>query len=181
MTARGIGRIHSAQEGIASIGAIFILMAVAAAGAMFGYAATHENALAALRLEAAAQDALDRTSHIVMVTGPVYVQDANGDGVIDQADSISFDVAVAPGAIDADLSTMSATLVTDSGRTTVAASYDGDPLLERGETVTLTIAPPALLAPGQAFSVELSPADGPTTAVTATMPAAISGLMTLRY
>jgi archaellin len=163
---------------------MFILIAVLAGGTMFGYTATHQGSLAALQLEAVANDAIDSTSHVLMVSSPVYAQDVNADGAIDDADTVAVDVRVAPGASDVALASTSVFLTTSAGRFAVGPTIssitgNGDSLLESGEVVELTFAPPAQLQAGEELSIEMTPSDGPTVMVTATMPPVIDGLMTL--
>jgi hypothetical protein len=177
-------KIHAGQAGVGGIGTVFLLMALVAAGATFGYAATRQDALAALRFSAAADDALDRTGHVLVVSGPMHAQDVNGDGLIDSSDALTVDVIVAPGSTDVDLAATAVFFVTGEGRYPVAPTIDrvhgdGDSQLEPGELVELRVAPPAALAAGESFTVELTPADGPPIAASGTLPPVIDPLMTL--
>ena len=62
-------KIHGREVGVVGIGTVFLLMALVAGGATFGYAASHQNALAALRFNAVAEQALDNTGRAVIAPG----------------------------------------------------------------------------------------------------------------
>jgi archaellin len=178
-------KIHGREAGVAGIGTVFVLMALVAGGATFGYAASHQNALAALRFNAVAEQALDNAGRAVMPQGAVYVQDTTGDGVIDGGDAISLDIAVAPGGTPVGLATLAAFITTSDSRLAVHPAFatitgDDDGVLQNGEIVEMTFAPPAQMGPSERFTIELIPAGGATSDISVTMPAAIDGLMTLR-
>lgn len=167
-------RLHTGQRGAANIGAMLLLVAVLAGGSMFGYAATHQGSLAALKLQATADAAIKGTGRVAILSGPLYVQDSNGDGAIGPGDQVTVAAMAAPGATDVDLGTASVHFVTATARYEVTGAFLGD-----GATRDLIFSPPAQLLPGEAFSVELTPEGGPTSTFAATMPPSIDPLMTL--
>ena len=162
-----------AEHGFATIGSLFMLLAVVAGGSMFGYAATHQGTIATSQLDAVAVDAVERADDVVITTGPVYVQDVNGDGAIDAADSVTMGVSAAPGTPAVDLEKTSAILTTPDGRYPIALNPT-----PAGE---MTFAPPTTLAPNEQFTIELTLNGGPKTSVTNTIPSVIDGVMTLYY
>ena len=172
------------EVGIVGLGTVFLLMAVVAGGATFGYAASHQNELAALRFEAVAQSALDNTGRALVSQGPVYVQDANGDGAIDSNDAISLEVTVAPGSPSIDASAIAVSLTTDAARYAITPTMTwttgaSDGQIKSGDTVELTFSPSAPVMPSERFAIVLMPTGGATTTVDVMMPGAIDGLMPL--
>jgi archaellin len=174
------------EAGATNIGAVFLLLAAVMSASLFAFALTHQGVSVGDRIASIGKGALQQTAPTITARGPVYVKDVNLDKVIDDRDTITFDISVGPAGSPVDLASIVTTLQTQAGRTTVNSSAttivgDGDRMLESGETVELRIIPPAQIESGKMFVIQLAPDAGAPVSLSATMPLISDGLMTLYY
>ncbi len=177
----------NSESGVANIGAAFLLLAVVIGAAVFAFAVTHLGVSVGDRLALVGSDALEQTERTITAPGPIYVKDVNGDQLIDERDTITFDVTAGPGGQTVALDAIDASLrISDATSTPVSTSAttivgNGDSVLETGETVELRLVPDGEIASGEQFVIQLTPADGAPVSITATMPLISDSLMTLYY
>jgi archaellin len=172
------------QRGATPLGSLISAMALVSVGAGVGYVVLERGGASTAELGAVIGTAMDNSTQLVLVRGPVYVQD-NGDGIIDGADEISFDIVPVAGSSGVALDGLAVGIIAGGERytslpyTATEIGGDGDNVLENRETASVEMTPPAALAPGAGFTIDVVSNGGPTTSVTRTLPQVIDRLMIL--
>lgn len=176
--------LGGSEAGMAQVSALVLLAAVTAGAGGLAYSVAAQGDDATQRFEEVAMEAVDASKAVIMIKGPIYVTDSDDNRLIDQADTISFDIGLPPGAQNSPLTEVQVSVVTSEGRYAGTARHrviagDEDLILESGETIELTVATPGEIHAGDRFTVHVAPAGGPTAMMSRVMPPVADALTTL--
>jgi flagellin FlaB len=185
--------LHKKEEGITGLETAIILIAFVIVASVFAFVVLSTGLFSAERGKETVFAGLEKARGNLEVRGALTVSDINTDGVIDSADSIQFNVALAAGGFPISLNPAAYTnsvvvnwidaqaREADVTYTVTWVLEDGDTLLEVGELAEITVSPPAgsSLVANEIFTLEVIPPSGGTNLINRTMPPAIDDVMDL--
>jgi flagellin FlaB len=185
--------LHKREEGITGLETAIILIAFVIVASVFAFVVLSTGLFSAERGKETVFAGLEKARGNLEVRGALTVSDINTDGVIDSADSIQFNVALAAGGFPISLNPAAYTnsvvvnwidaqdREADVTYTVTWVLEDGDTLLEVGELAEITVSPPAgsSLVANEIFTLEVIPPSGGTNLINRTMPPAIDDVMDL--
>lgn len=198
-----IAQVHRDENGITGLETAIILIAFVIVASVFAFVVLSTGLFSAERGKETVFAGLEKARGNLEVRGAVTISDAAPTDVIDDTDSIVFNLATAAGGfpvlvnpaattnsviinyIDADAR------VADATYTVNEIQGDGDNLLENGELFEITVNPPAdcdavtagdqacELDTNETFTLEVVPPQGGTLLLERTMPPEIDTVMDL--
>jgi flagellin FlaB len=185
--------LHKKEEGITGLETAIILIAFVIVASVFAFVVLSTGLFSAERGKETVFAGLEKARGNLEVRGALTVTDVNTDTVIDSADAIQFNVALAAGGfpISLDPAAYTNTVVInyiDQQNRVADVPYsvnwildDGENLLEVGELAEITVNPPAgsTLAANEIFTLEVVPPSGGTNLINRTMPPEIDDVMDL--
>jgi flagellin FlaB len=185
--------LHKKEEGITGLETAIILIAFVIVASVFAFVVLSTGLFSAERGKETVFAGLEKARGNLEVRGALTVTDVNTDGVIDSADDIRFNVALAAGGFPISLDPAAYTnsvvinwidqqdRVADVPYTVNWILDDGESLLEVGELAEITVHPPAgsTLVANEIFTLEVIPPSGGTNLINRTMPPAIDNVMDL--
>ena len=191
--ARLFRSLHNKQEGITGLETAIILIAFVIVASVFAFVVLSTGLFSAERGKETVFAGLEKARGNLEVRGALTVTDVDTDGVIDDADDIRFNVALAAGGfpISLDPAAYTNSVVInyiDAQAREADVTYsvnwildDDDDLLEVGELAEITVNPPSgsTLIPNEIFTLEVVPPSGGTMLINRTMPPAIDDVMDL--
>jgi flagellin FlaB len=179
--------LHKKEEGITGLETAIILIAFVIVASVFAFVVLSTGLFSAERGKETVFAGLEK------VRGALTVTDVDTNGVIDDADDIQFNVALAAGGFPISLNPAAYTNSVvinwiDAQAREADVTYtvdwileDGDTLLEVGELAEITVNPPAgsSLIANEIFTLEVIPPSGGTNLINRTMPPEIDDVMDL--
>jgi flagellin FlaB len=186
-------RLHKSEEGITGLETAIILIAFVIVASVFAFVVLSTGLFSAERGKETVFAGLDKVRGNLEVRGAEAIVDVDTNGVIDTADSITFNLANAAGGfpvlVDPAATTNSVVInyidkqarAADLTYVVTEIQGDGDNLLETGELFQLTVNPPAgsTLVANETFTLEVVPPQGGTLLLERTMPAQLDAVMDL--
>ena len=200
---RLLGSLHKREEGITGLETAIILIAFVIVASVFAFVVLSTGLFSAERGKETVFAGLEKARGNLEVRGAVTASDDDGDGDVDGAvgstDNIKFNVGLAAGGaamlVDPAATTNTVSInyidadarVADTTWTVTEIQGDADDLLENGELMEITVAPPAdcggavpcALATNEIFTLEVVPPTGGTLLINRTMPPQIDLVMDL--
>ena len=185
--------LHKREEGITGLETAIILIAFVIVASVFAFVVLSTGLFSAERGKETVFAGLEKARGNLEVRGALTVTDVDTNSVIDSADDIRFNVALAAGGFPISLNPAAYTnsvvinwidaqaREADVTYTVTWILTDGDTLLEVGELAEITVNPPAgsTLVPNEIFTLEVIPPSGGTNLINRTMPPEIDDVMDL--
>jgi len=185
--------LHKREEGITGLETAIILIAFVIVASVFAFVVLSTGLFSAERGKETVFAGLEKARGNLEVRGALTVTDVDTNSVIDSADDIRFNVALAAGGFPISLNPAAYTnsvvvnwidqqdRVADVTYTVTWILTDGETLLEVGELAEITVNPPAgsTLAANETFTLEVIPPSGGTNLIMRTMPPEIDTVMDL--
>jgi len=185
--------LHKKEEGITGLETAIILIAFVIVASVFAFVVLSTGLFSAERGKETVFAGLEKARGNLEVRGALTVTDVDTDGVIDDADNIQFNVALAAGGFPISLNPAAYTNSVvinwiDAQAREADVTYtvdwileDGDTLLEVGELAEITVNPPvgSSLVANEIFTLEVIPPSGGTNLINRTMPPEIDDVMDL--
>jgi flagellin FlaB len=185
--------LHKKEEGITGLETAIILIAFVIVASVFAFVVLSTGLFSAERGKETVFAGLEKARGNLEVRGALTVTDVDTNGVIDDADDIQFNVALAAGGFPISLNPAAYTnsvvinwidaqaREADVTYTVDWILHDGDTLLEVGELAEITVNPPAgsSLIANEIFTLEVIPPSGGTNLINRTMPPEIDDVMDL--